>query len=480
MINWIELIFTLCTGVFFASMALRKHSGAAMYGRAKQLVIGGFIAHTLLRMAHMDTWRTLPVAAVMYGFVFFFIASTGLPPGKGFEAEQSVWSEPKSRRVIRRSFGFAGMAAALVCLAALALFPLPAIAAPNGPHRVGTQSFQLSDPVRIEQYAPSPGVAVPRNIMVQAWYPLAPDARGQSAFWLPDAGVRNALARMSRLPQFAMSHLARARLPAVAGAEPAAGKWPVVILSHGWTGTRYLHADLALELASRGIMVLAIDHPYGAMSTTMADGTVIDFSPAALPGKAGDPGFWDNARKLVGTYSDDQLMLIDAVRNDRLVPAVANACDAQAIAIAGHSTGGGAAVLSAYSDPSIRAVLALDAWVKPLGNEVDTPADIPQLHLGSAAWNDDENEPFINRVLAGSTQATALRLAGTRHEDYAMTLQITPASRMLGMSGGIEQNNLRQALRTAADWLASILYMDEGKAADALGRTQKLSAYMEH
>ena len=44
-------------------------------------------------------------------------------------------------------------------------------------------------------------------------------------------------------------------------ADPADGSFPLVILSHGYPGNRYLMSHLAENLASKGYVVVAADHP---------------------------------------------------------------------------------------------------------------------------------------------------------------------------------------------------------------------------
>ena len=41
----------------------------------------------------------------------------------------------------------------------------------------------------------------------------------------------------------------------------AAGGYPLVILSHGYPGNRYLLGHLGENLASKGFVVASIDHP---------------------------------------------------------------------------------------------------------------------------------------------------------------------------------------------------------------------------
>lgn len=86
-----------------------------------------------------------------------------------------------------------------------------------------------------------------RHFGVEVWYPLAHDG-GEPMMYelLPGVGFFGA---------------------AVAGGEAAPGALPVVIVSHGHTGTRLVYSQLCEALAREGYVVVSLDHP----GDTMAD-----------------------------------------------------------------------------------------------------------------------------------------------------------------------------------------------------------------
>ena len=98
------------------------------------------------------------------------------------------------------------------------------------------------------------------------------------------------------------------------GAEPASGKHPLIVVSHGNWGSRYSQGWLALQLVRSGYIVLSTSHP----------GTVGDDQTAT-----GRYRLWDRSRDV--SFALDQL-LID--------PKWAALIDETRIGFVGHSFGG--------------------------------------------------------------------------------------------------------------------------------------------
>lgn len=106
----------------------------------------------------------------------------------------------------------------------------PRLAGP-GPHAVGVRTECLT--------------TASRSLTIEVWYPAAPGT-------LP-GGTYATLLRDGVTPVTLHGLAAR-------DAEAAPGRWPLVILSHGYPGNRFLMAHLGEALASRGYLVAAADH----------------------------------------------------------------------------------------------------------------------------------------------------------------------------------------------------------------------------
>ena len=147
--------------------------------------------------------------------------------------------------------------------------PLPA---PTGPSAVGTRVLFLVDRTR-----PAPrGEGAGRPVVVQLWYPaVAGSGKGAAPYaidpslidLLVDQGYYGQKAELIESWRAIETH---ARLEA----ELAQGPLPVLLLSHGLGLSRASYTALAVELASHGYAVAAIDHPCGG-ATLLEDGSVL-------------------------------------------------------------------------------------------------------------------------------------------------------------------------------------------------------------
>jgi predicted dienelactone hydrolase len=134
----------------------------------------------------------------------------------------------------------------------------PGVDAPElaalGPHGVGVRTLILVDRDQLDLNAIDPRTgAVPkrdRPLTVELWYPAVPAAGAAHAVYV------DSLASEPPAPpaQFRIQGLA------VRDAPPAAGRFPLVIVSHGYGNVPVVMSWLTENLASKGYVVAAIRH----------------------------------------------------------------------------------------------------------------------------------------------------------------------------------------------------------------------------
>lgn len=162
------------------------------------------------------------------------------------------------------------------------VFPVFRLATPAGPYEIGTLTYHWIDASRREIFNTDP--AERRQLVAQIWYPVKGDASPERAPYVDDAGsLSRGLSRtlasngLIRLPEFFFTHFAYVTTHAIPAAHVASDKvsFPVLIYATGLDGFRQVNMFQIEHLVSNGYIVVGLDQPYTAASTTLADGQII-------------------------------------------------------------------------------------------------------------------------------------------------------------------------------------------------------------
>ena len=263
----------------------------------------------------------------------------------------------------------------------------------RGPHAAGVRTANLQDAAR------------DRRLAVEIWYPAAAAHRGQDVD--PERCDRYEL--LAGLPLVAQE--------AVRDAAPAAGRFPLVVFSHGYGGHRRQSTFLCTHLASHGYVVVAPDH---------TGNTLRDVFQQTIDARAGRPvpDVLDTVREFVKHRPPDASWSIDRAL-DGAAGGIADHVDAERIGIAGHSFGGWTTLATAAGDRRIRAALPL---APAGGNMVELPGN-PLRDALDFAWSRDVPTLYVvadrdsllplpsMHDLFASTQATK-RMVVLRNADH--------------------------------------------------------------
>ena len=206
-----------------------------------------------------------------------------------------------------------------------------------GDHKVGVRTLEMVNPGQIDILAIDPAAEKPaewprydRPLTVEVWYPADSAAEGSNEL---KAYLRDGKTEVTLVGQ-AMRDAAP-----VAGAEA----FPLVIISHGYPGNRFLLSHLAENIASKGYVVASIDHTDSTYRTRAAFGST-----------------------LVNRSIDQKFVLNELARlsgeDGSFLNGLANADNA---AIIGYSMGGYGAIISAGGGVTQTAVDY--AWGGPHG-----------------------------------------------------------------------------------------------------------------
>jgi len=348
----------------------------------------------------------------------------------------------------RVSWAGAGLVGTLILLAASIavpiLLPIPNVPSPSGPYSVGTQLFVLTDESRRELYS---GQDEPRKFMLQVWYPADPEPDTPHAPWMNSAPIfAREIATYLGLPEFFLDHLEFVKTPSFQNAQlaPSDSSYPVIIFSHGWNGFAAQNTCQALELASRGYVVVATQHTYGAVVTVFPDGEIAHNNPNALPDDVPDDEYDIAARLLVNQWAGDISFALDFLEEENLDSASQfySAINLDSVGVYGHSTGAGAAIQFCGTDARCKALLGMDPFMTPVSEQVlDSGVSQPAFFMFSQNWV-DKVDSKNNRLFKGfyenlDPSTHVIGIQGTKHYDFSDLPMLSPIAPQLGLKGPI-------------------------------------------
>jgi predicted dienelactone hydrolase len=254
-----------------------------------------------------------------------------------------------------------GSVAILLVLASVALcaiLPVFRLPAPTGPYKVGTQIRHLVDEGRFDPFSDRPDR--PRELMIQIWYPADKASRGSFAPY-----------RERSITTFRSAHFALVRTHSILGARlaKAESRYPLLLYTPSWSGTRTECTLQVEELASHGYVVVGIDHPYSSGIIAFPDGRIVrrkfvgdeDYSSEAAV-----EAFAKAADQQVRIRAQDARFVLDVLERlngndpERLLT---GSLDLTRVGIFGFSLGGGTAAQACWLDRRFKAGLDMGGMV---------------------------------------------------------------------------------------------------------------------
>lgn len=270
--------------------------------------------------------------------------------------------------------------------------------APTGPHPVGRAELHLVEAGRPDPWKPDR----PRELMVSVWYPARSPEGARPAPYMPpgvarvfaDALLKPVGADPSRVDFTAVVTHARV------GPSARRGRHPVLLYSPGGNQVRAMGSALAVDLASRGYVVVAIDHTFEGRAVEFPDGRV---EAGALPPEGGSEAL----RKMIEGRLGDARFVLDRLQDLQGGRGFPPALDLSRVGMFGHSAGGFTALEALGADRRIDAAANLDGSLgfsmsrrlfgrvveaglaKPfllMGAGTSGPQDKPRTHAHSPDW----------------------------------------------------------------------------------------------
>ncbi len=240
------------------------------------------------------------------------------------------------------------------------------------------------------------------------------------------------------------------------GEDEAAKEFPIVFFSHGAFGYYQSNTSTYMELASRGYIVVSIEHPYHSFFTKDTDGkTVIvdlEFISNAIEiqnsDEVSEEESYETTKDWIELRLADMNFVIDKVKLaafegsiddnwycediEEIERALASA-DENTIGVMGHSLGGAAAVTLGRDRDDIDAVIDIDGTmlgeIDGVSDGVDIVSnetyDVPLLVFDNEEHHNDrvnaagENLLYVNNViLNNATNGYETCIIGSGHMNY--------------------------------------------------------------
>ena len=241
--------------------------------------------------------------------------------------------------------------------------PFLSLPLPTGANLVGTTDVYLVDRTRRDPWIET----LPRELMISIWYPAKSKSSAKAPYMQTQASaVFDQITATSAgiAPGSIAWNAVETHAWKDAEAAPADSKRPVILYSPGAGEPRSLGTLLVTELASRGYIVVTVDHTYETQAIAFPGGRVAE---SRMPESS-------SAELILSLYDirvKDIRFVIDMLETMQKTsrPAAGQAAfpagliesmDLTRIGMFGHSAGGGTAIQAMYEDERIRAGINMD------------------------------------------------------------------------------------------------------------------------
>ncbi|MGW1494761.1 alpha/beta hydrolase family protein [Streptomyces sp. NPDC002402] len=221
---------------------------------------------------------------------------------------------------------------------------------PTGPYAVGRETLHLVDTSRTDHWVPEAGA---RELMVSMYYPARPGT-GTQAPYMTTESARLLLEYQDLDKLVPAEVLSGTRTHSATGARPAHGRFPLVVLSPGFTAPRTTISALAEELTSRGYVVATVDHAYEAVGVPFPGGRTLPCTACELAQDEADHEAIANGR------AKDLSFVLDRLTGRHPTWRYARLIDPKRIGMGGHSIGGAGTASTMALDRRIRAGVNMD------------------------------------------------------------------------------------------------------------------------
>ncbi|MFI1172111.1 alpha/beta hydrolase family protein [Streptomyces melanogenes] len=223
---------------------------------------------------------------------------------------------------------------------------------PTGEYGVGSSVFHLVDRSRTDPWKPGAGA---RELMLTLHYPAARSGPGRPAPYATTAETGLLVKGLGIEAAVPAAQLSATRTHSRPDARPARGSHPLIVLSPGFSVSRYTLTNLAEDLASRGYVVASLDHAYESFGISVPGGRTLTCLACDALGDGGVSG-----SVVTATRAGDVSFVLDRLTGRHPIWRYADMIDKKRIGMAGHSIGGASAASTMLADRRVGAGINMD------------------------------------------------------------------------------------------------------------------------
>jgi len=239
------------------------------------------------------------------------------------------------------------------------------------------------------------------------------------------------------------------------------GMLPVVVFSHGLSGSLDLYQTLCGAIAAEGYIVVALEHEDGsAIYAQSAEGAIV---PKVAP-PVGMPYSRERVVQFREPFLKKRLDEVDRVIRalgtaprlpcDEVLGSILSQADPSRLYLAGHSFGAATCVKAMQElEWEVAGALIFDLWPFPLSKAVVARGiDTRCILLNSDAFIKSKEYGITAELVCNSKDAHAFGVSGSVHQSFSDTPCLLPQilGRRLGTCGESESDAVYQAMVDAA------------------------------
>uniref|UniRef100_A0A8C8SZ83 Platelet-activating factor acetylhydrolase n=1 Tax=Pelusios castaneus TaxID=367368 RepID=A0A8C8SZ83_9SAUR len=302
----------------------------------------------------------------------------------------------------------------------------------KGPHQVGCTDMMVGHNRK--------------GLFFRLFYPCLPQETSEHPLWIPRYEYCHGLADYINLNRQWCTPLLSVtfgsyRVPVSwNGPFKSCGrKYPLIIFSHGLGAFRTVYSAICAEMASRGFLVLALEHrDHSACATYFCKVEAGESNPLEavlqeewIPFQRVQEGqkeyhfrnqqVHQRANECVRGF---RLMrdisrgkaVTNVLHKEFDLSALKESVDLTKVAVMGHSFGGATAVLALAKEPHFKCAVALDAWMFPLENALYPKMIKPVLFINSEKFQTAESVAKMKRLSSRNSQTKIITILGSVHQ----------------------------------------------------------------